>query len=171
MLKTDEETIAELLLVVWQNAGPHRAGDHADTRSRPARPQRDSPCARRTAAPYGRDGPAACAKRHTTESRRKKMESGLRTQETVRAAIDTVGLSNQHGVEAAIRITGIPRFAGPDAADIRRTTNAGLILNVHLYALATFLYRLLSRITNNALLRSDLLRRTSFLIVPASCLY
>ncbi|RAC15261.1 hypothetical protein DN569_23125 [Burkholderia multivorans] len=53
MLKTDEETIAELLLVVWQNAGPHRAGDHADTRSRP---QRDSPCARRTAAPYARDG-------------------------------------------------------------------------------------------------------------------
>ncbi|HDR9337435.1 TPA: hypothetical protein SAO08_005978 [Burkholderia multivorans] len=99
------------------------------------------------------------------------MESGLRTQEKVLAAIDTVGLSNQYDVEAAIRITGIPRFAGPDAADIRRTTNAGLILNVHLYALATFLYRLLSRITNNALLRSDLLRRTSLLIVPASCLY
>ncbi|WP_146612433.1 hypothetical protein [Burkholderia multivorans] len=155
MLKTDEETIAELLLVVWQNAGPHRAGDHADTRPR------------RTHV----TGSAARAKRHTTESRRKKRESGLRTQETVRAAIDTVGLSNQHGVEAAIRITGIPRFAGPDAADIRRTTNAGLILNVHLYALATFLYRLLSRITNNALLRSDLLRRTSFLIAPASCLY
>ncbi|MBH9663991.1 hypothetical protein [Burkholderia multivorans] len=171
MLKTDEETIAELLVMVWQNAGPHRAGDHADTRSRPARPQRDSPCARRTDALYGRDGSAARAKRHTTESRRKKMESGLRTQEKVLAAIDTVGLSNQHGVEAAIRITGIPRFADPDAADIRRTTNAGLILNVHLYALATFLYRLLSRITNNALLRSDLLRRTSFLIVPASCLY
>ncbi|PRF04945.1 hypothetical protein C6Q07_15280 [Burkholderia multivorans] len=74
MLKTDEETIAELLLVVWQNAGPHRAGDHADTRSRPAWPRRDSPGAGRTAASYGRDRSAARAKRHTTESRKENGE-------------------------------------------------------------------------------------------------
>lgn len=71
-------------------------------------------------------------------NREKKMESGLRTQEKVRTVMNTVGLSNRPGVDAAVRITCIPRFAGPDAADIRHTTNAGLILNVHLYALAIF---------------------------------
>ncbi|MDN7966390.1 hypothetical protein QZM91_02440 [Burkholderia multivorans] len=71
-------------------------------------------------------------------NREKKMESGLRTQEKVRTVMNTVGLSNRPGVDAAVRITCIPRFTGPDAADIRHTTNAGLILNVHLYALAIF---------------------------------